>query len=172
MTIKYFLAFSLILASSCKQSKLSDIEVIKFNPKIIDSLKQASDTSYTEIIGASDLYTADYYITRKDTITTKIFKDSLGHVVAVNKSKNGKTLFAAEYYINGQLVGQTKFISGKVDGPATYYYANGRIRSIGQWHDFKQSGTWKDYNKQGELEKITHYNNDGKIIKTELYRKE
>ena len=75
---------------SCKQSKLSDIEIIKFNPKIIDSLKQASDTSYNEIIGASDFYAADYYITRKDTITTKILKDSLGHVVAVNKSKNGR----------------------------------------------------------------------------------
>ena len=169
MTTKHLLGLFLIVACSCKQSKLSDIEVIKFNPKIIDSLKQASDTSYTEIIGASDFYTADYYITRKDSITTKILKDSLGNVAAINKSKNSQTFFAAEYYINGQLVGQTKFISGKVDGPATYYYANGRIKSIGQWHDFKQSGTWKDYNVQGKLEKITHYNDDGKIVKTELY---
>jgi antitoxin component YwqK of YwqJK toxin-antitoxin module len=172
MIIRHFLAISLILASSCKQSKLSSIEVIKFNPKIIDSLKQASDTSYTEIIGRSDFYTADYYISKRDSITTKILKDSLGHVVAVNKSKNRQTLFAAEYYTNGQLIGQTKFISGKIDGPALYYYANGRTRSIGQWHDFKQSGTWKDYDEQGRLEKITHYNDDGKIIKTELYGKE
>ena len=172
MTIRHFLALSLILALSCNQSKLSDSEVIKFNPKIIDSLKQVSDTSYTEIIGRSDFYTADFYITKRDALTTKILKDSLGHIVAVNKSKNGQTLFDAEYYTNGQLIGQTKFFLGKVDGPATYYYANGRIRSIGQWHDFKQSGTWKYYDEQGRLEKITQYNVDGKIIKAELYGKE
>ena len=153
---------------SCHRSTSSDIEVIRFDTRIIDTLKQRSDTTYTEVKGRKDYYTIDHYINRKNNTTAQILKDSLGHVVGFNESKNGEMLFSGEYYKNGQLMGKTQFVAGKVDGQATYYYPDGRIRSVGQWRDYRQTGIWKNYNEQGTLEKIIYYDENGNVAKTEL----
>jgi len=168
----FLLGLFLITIFSCYQSKLSDVIVIKFDTKLIDSLKKNSDTIYNQVIRRTDFYDMDYYINKGDSITTKILKDSLGNVVGLNSSKNGRVLFASEYYSNGQLKGKTQFLNGKIEGPALYFYSDGRIKGIGQWHDYKQLGVWKDYDEQGRLEKITNYDDSGNIIRTELIRKE
>lgn len=151
---------------SCKQSKNSDIEVIKFDTKIIDSLKNASDTIYTKILKGSDWYSADYYINLKDSIENKIFKDSSGNIVALIEQKKGADIFAAEYYPNGQLMGKMQYKDGKVEGIATYYYSDGRIKETGELYNDKEIGIWKDYNTKGELHKTTIYDNDGNYIET------
>jgi len=152
---------------SCRQKDTSQIEVIKFDKKIIDTLLNTSDTNYSTFIGRQDFYTVDCYVTLKDSLVTKILKDSLGNVVGLNKSKNGIVFLAAEYYPNGQLIGKTQFKPGSVDGPATYYYPDGRIKSFGQWHNYAQVGTWKNYTPTGELQEIVYYDSSGKVIKTD-----
>ena len=152
---------------SCNEHEVSDIEVIKFNMRIIDSLRSVSDTSFTELTGRSDFFTTEYYINRRDTTQTKIYKDSAGNVVGIIKSKHDIRHFSAEYYPNGQLRGKTDFSHGKVDGPATYYYQNGRIKSVGKWADYKKVGIWKEYSESGALKVVIHYDNNGQMIKTE-----
>ena len=168
--LPFGLIFSFLI--SCQSSEHSKIEVIKFDPRLIDTLTKDSDTSYTEFIGSEDLYSADYYITKSDSLVTKILKDSVGNVIGLNKSRKGEVFFAAEYYPNGQIIGKTDFPPGKVDGSATYYYPDGRIKSTGQWHDFKQTGIWKEYTEQGQLREVVHYDNDGNIIKTDKIQNE
>jgi len=164
---KYISAISIIIILfSCKQSTLSDIEVIKFNTKTIDSLKNTSDSIYTKILKRSDWYSADYYINMKDSITNRIFKDSIGNVVAFTEQKNGINIFAAEYYSNGQIIGKMQFKNGEIDGLATYYYPDGRIKETGEYHNMKETGIWKDYNSKGELQKTMHYDKDGNIVET------
>ena len=160
-------ALLLISFCSCKQKKLSNIEVIKLDTTFIDSLRRASDKYYTHVIGGNEFYFEDFYHNFKDSTKTKIFKDSLNNIVWVKKYKNWVIFFSAEYYPNGQLKGKTKFPPGKVDGPATYYYPDGRVRSEGQWHNHRQVGTWMNYNDKGELEKIEYYDNYGKNIRAD-----
>jgi antitoxin component YwqK of YwqJK toxin-antitoxin module len=162
--LSFVLIFMLV---SCKQKETSQIEVIKFNRKLIDSLQRTSDTAYSTFIGRHDFYTADFYVTNTDSLITKILKDSLGNVVGLNKSKNGVVLFAAEYYPNGQIIGKTQFKPGTTDGPATYYYPDGRIKSIGQWHNYAQVGTWRYYKENGKLQELVYYDSSGKIVKSD-----
>ena len=158
----------LFFIQSCGQEKLSDIEVIKFDTKEIDDLKRTSDTTYTEQIGRADFFTVDYYINNKDSVTSKIFKDSLGNIVGFNKSKNDKVFFVAEYFPNGQIMGKLpERRNGELDGVARYYYEDGRIRSEGQLKKGLWSGQWKEYDKGGHLISIDEYG-DGNVnpIKT------
>jgi len=170
MTIRLLFTAIILTLFSCKQKDISDVEVIKFDKKLIDSLQNASNTTYSVFIGQHDFYTEDFYVTKKDNIITKILKDSLGNVVGLNKSKSGVMFFSAEYYPNGQLKGKTQFKPGTIDGPAIYYYSDGRIKSTGQWHNYAQSGTWKNYKKNGELEEVAYYDSSSNIIKTDTIR--
>jgi uncharacterized radical SAM superfamily Fe-S cluster-containing enzyme len=166
---KYIPIISIItvILFSCNQQTVSDIEVIKFNPKTIDSLKQISDSVHTKILKGWDWHSADYYITIKDSITNTIFKDSSGNVAAFTEQKNGVSIFAAEYYTNGQLKGKAQFKDGEIDGLATYYYPDGRIKEVGEYNNDKETGIWKTYNAKGELQKTTHYDDSGNITGTE-----
>ena len=167
MNNRLLLLFPVLLTFSCTQKETSGIEVIKFDKTLIDSLQHSSDTSYTEFIGRYDFYSAHFYLTYKDSLVTKVLKDSLDNVVGVNKSKNGVVFFATEYYPNGQLIGRTEFKPGIIDGPATYYYPDGRIKSFGIWRNYSQVGIWKNYSENGELKEIIEYNDNGDIISTE-----
>ena len=172
MSRKLFLGLATIFLLSCSQPSLSNIEIIKFNPKIIDSLKNSSDTMYTENFEEGDFRTIDYYITVEEDLVTKVLKDSMGNIVGLNKSRNGTVFFTAEYYPNGQLIGKTHFVPGKIDGPATYFYPDGRVRSLGQWKEFKMYGIWKNYYDNGELKEIVEYDSTGNIVKQETFDKE
>jgi antitoxin component YwqK of YwqJK toxin-antitoxin module len=153
----------LLFLSSCGQTKLSDIEVIKFDTKIIDDLHRTSDTTYTEHIGRSDFYTADHFVNRMDNATTKVFKDSLENVVALNKTKSDKVYFAIEYFPNGQVKGKLpEKINGEYNGQARYYYEDGRVRSEGQFNKGLWSGEWKNYDKDGHLVSIEDFG-DGSV---------
>ena len=167
MAIRKILLCFVITLFSCKQRETSAIEITKFDKKLIDTLKTTSDTIYSSFIGRHDFYTADFYAIKKDSIVTQILKDSLGNVVGLNKSKNGIVLFAAEYYPNGQIIGETQFKPGTHDGPATYFYPDGRISSKGQWHNYAQVGVWKEYKENGNLVATIYYDSSGKIIKTD-----
>lgn len=167
MIIRLFCFSTILLFSSCKQREISQIEIIKFDKNLIDSLIKSSDTMYSSFIGRHDFYSEDFYIKKEDSLITQIIKDSLGNVVALGKTKNGVTFFAAEYYTNGQMIGKTKFRPGTVDGPATYYYPDGRIKSKGQWSNYAQVGTWKIYKENGELKATDYYDSNGNLLKTD-----
>lgn len=167
MTTRIVLFCFIITLFSCKQEETSAIEIIKFDNRLIDTLTITSDTTYSTFIGRQDFYSADFYVTNKDSLITKILKDSLGNIVGVTKSKNGVTMFAAEYYPNGQLIGKTEYMPGAAGGAATYYYPDGRIKSTGQWQNHVQVGTWKNYEENGRLNEIVYYDSSGDVIKTD-----
>lgn len=142
--------------ASCNQVERSEIEIKKFGKNKIDSLARVSDTVFTEFVGRHDFYTIDHYLVKKDSIEAKVFRDSLGKVVAYNYAINGKMEFVAEYYPNGQIIGDLQ-LDGSGTGPVTYYYPDGRIRSKGRFKNHNQTGTWKEYNEDGTLKDVDHY---------------
>ena len=162
--MKILTTFGLLLfLYSCGQTNKSDIEIIKFDTKIIDDLQKSSDTTYSECIGRADFYSVEYFINYKDSVITKIVKDSIGNVVALNQTKNNKVFFAIEYFPNGQVRGKLpEIIDGEYNGLARYYYEDGRVKSEGLFKKGLWSGKWKNYDRTGNLISIDDYG-DGNI---------
>jgi len=157
--MKIIILFGLILTLvSCGQTKKSDIEVIKFDTDILNDLNKSSDTVYSKHIGRADFFTVDYYVNREESVTTKLFRDSNGNVVAYNKAKNNNVFFAIEYFSNGQVRGKLpEKIDGEYNGFARYYYEDGRVKSEGRFKKGLWSGKWKNYDKNGKLISIDDY---------------
>lgn len=143
---------------SCGQEKLSDIEVIKFDNKIIQELNAKSDTLYSKVVENYEIHSIDYYLNNQDSVVTKIFKDSSDNVIAITKSKKDELLYAAEYYPNGQLRGKLPpEKNGKLEGHGRYYFEDGRVWKEGEFKNGLSFGEWKIYNKDGQLILIEDY---------------
>lgn len=158
----------LLSVASCSDSLKSDIEIIKFDIETIDILRQTSDTIFSEKVKSNYATTAEYFIDLKDSVTNKIYKDSIGNVVAHTRYKNDILLYVSEYFPSGQIKGKLpERINGEYNGFARYYYENGRVKSEGEFLKGLQVKEWKNYDESGTLVSIDYYA-DGNInpIKT------
>jgi len=93
--------------------------------------------------------------------------DSSGNVRQIILTKKDKRIFAGEYFSNGQL--KAKFFldsSGKYHGTGKYYYEDGCIKSQGAFYHGLYSGTWKSYNRSGNLITVEEYDADGQLVKS------
>lgn len=97
------------------------------------------------------------YLDKSTGITTYIYRNDTGWIESIRQIRKGITLFESEYYSNGQQRGDVSLgKNGMPDGPATYYYRDGKISCTGAWKDWGQVGEWK------------YYDHDGKLTKTEM----
>ena len=150
----------LTILSSCNQEDLSEIEIIKFDNSLEDNLRNTNDTMFVQKLEWRDplFFQVEKYVSHKYGDTTEVYKDSSGTVVALTKSKNGKNLFSAEYFPNGQLKGKLpKDKHGIENGSGRYYYENGRVQREGFWKNGTLNGKWKNYDKDGRLVSISEY---------------
>ncbi|HEX5024223.1 MAG TPA: hypothetical protein VFV68_03080 [Agriterribacter sp.] len=163
-----FLAL-LYLFVACKETsqQYSGVEIIKVNMALLDSIRNNSDTGFTRIIGAKEFYSAEQYFSAKDSVVSKIMKDTAGQITGfVQFSRNIRTAYA-EYYPNGQLKGKLLLDDqGRFEGPAAYYYQDGRIKSEGVYSEGFFSGTWKNYSPEGKLISTDEYDADGQLTRS------
>lgn len=125
-----------------------------------------NDSIYIEYPHRKDFWSIEHYLIKPNK-ENLIFKDSIGNVLGVIKRINGKNYDGGEYYPNGQLVGKVNYSApGVIDGKATYYYEDGRVRSEGIWKSMNRIGEWKNYDKNGQLISIEVYDQTGKMIET------
>jgi antitoxin component YwqK of YwqJK toxin-antitoxin module len=164
-TLPKIIIWTFIL-TSCTGKERSEIEVIKYDRQLVKDIQSTHDSVYTETPKRKDFWIIEHYLTGS-TKEKIILKDSLENIIGIVIRENGINSFAQEYYANGQLKGKTDFVPGKIEGPAKYYYEDGRIKSRGEWFDYKQIGEWKDYDKEGYLILIKHYDDNGKLIREE-----
>jgi len=153
----------LITLISCSEKQRSSIEVIKYDKNLVENIKAKFDSTKTRILKRDDFWTVEHYYI-DSTKESKIMKDSLNNIVAIVIIENGVNVFAQEYYPNGQLIGKTDFPPGKVDGHATYYYKDGRIKSQGLWKNYRQVGKWEKYDKDGYLIEINEFDDNGEPL--------
>jgi hypothetical protein len=160
----YLLAASfLFLTIGCRGRERSEIEIIKYDPKLVQEIISHFDSTYTEYPRRHDFWSIDHYLMGSNR-ENEILRDSLKNIVGIIERENGRTYFGQEYYSNGQAKGKTERNAlGKIAGPAIYYFEDGRIRSRGQWKDHSQVGEWKNYDEKGYLESIQYYSLDGQL---------
>lgn len=154
-----------LLLVSCTERERSEVEIVKYDKRFIQDIKSKYDSTYLEASRRTDFWNIEHYVT--GTTDKMIFKDSLNNIIGIIIRENGVHSFAQEYYPNGQAKAKTKFKSGTIDGPATYYYEDGRIKSIGLWENYKRVGQWKEYDKDGFLKSIEYFDKNGKLEKEE-----
>jgi hypothetical protein len=153
------------LLMGCRGKERSEIEIIKYDPKLVQKIMSHFDSTYTEYPKRHDFWSIDHYLTDSNR-ENLILRDSLKNIVGIVERGKDRNYFSQEYYSNGQLKGKTEFHSpGKVTGPATYYFEDGRISSRGQWKDFRQVGEWKNYDEKGYLVSVQYYSLDGQLEK-------
>lgn len=75
-----------------------------------------------------------------------------GEISAIVMYQNEVSIFGAEYYKNGQLMGNIPTnLDGKTNGLATYYYENGSLRGEQVFQNGKPIGNSKKYEQSGKL---------------------
>ena len=68
-----------------------------------------------------------------------------------------------EYYDNGQLKSIENYIDTREHGSFIYYYENGTISVEGTMKNGELEGAYSEYNKKGRLEEFTTYKNGYKV---------
>jgi antitoxin component YwqK of YwqJK toxin-antitoxin module len=168
--MRFFLsivAISFFLSCNSKEGEESSVEVILVNQHRLDSIRNNSDTGYTRSIGAAEFNKAEQYLDKKDSIISKIMRDTGDNVVAVVQFKANTRITYEEYYPNGQLKGKLPLdAKGKFQGPARYYYEDGRVKSEGAYENGFFSGKWKNYDESGKLVSVDEYDKNGQLIKS------
>ena len=91
----------------------------------------------------------------------QVMRDSATHVRQVVILKHGRRSYFAQYFANGQLIAKLALDPfGQYNGPATYYYENGKIMSEGNYKNGLSSGEWKELDKNGHVS-IVKYDGNG-----------
>lgn len=164
--IIYAVTMLAIMVSCHRTTKdQSSIRVIKVPQSILDSLAANSDSMFTKVLGGTELYAFDQYIGKNVNNTAKVIKDTAGNVRVITIVRNNYRSFFQEYYANGQA--KASYVlndQGQFNGPATFYFEDGRIEGIGNFQQGFFSGKWKRYSPDGMLIKEEVYNADGQLI--------
>lgn len=165
----YTLILLILFSTSCKQKReQSAIEIKLRDSAMISLIKKNYDSIKVEELDREDFSEIEYYFSN-DTIS-KIVYDNNSNIVAIHISDSLKNIYTVEFYSNGQQRGPL-FKNGltvKDSIKTTYYYEDGRVRSIGYWHNYKQIGLWKNYDEQGYLKTIETFSNNGDLIEKEI----
>lgn len=92
-----------------------------------------------------------------------------GNIRSIFPFKDGKVEGTIEWYNRNGLLFDTSEI---IDGTGRYivYWNNGKIKEIGNLTKHKKTGTWKEFNQEGEIEKEIQYSNKGTILKQKWYK--
>jgi len=92
-------------------------------------------------------------------------RDSASHVRQVIITRHNVRTYFAQYYKNGQLIADLSTDEyGQNNGPATYYFENGAVKSSGNFLHGLSSGEWKEYNEEGKLTGSVKYDSNGSRI--------
>ena len=151
--MKRMLFFLLAISGmvSCReQKKVPAYKMKKVDQALVDSIIKHSDTIWSKPYKRPDFVTAEYYVSKKDSTEAQIMRDSVKQIRQVLVSKNGMRSYYALYYPNGQLQADVNFDNyGQFDGPATYYYESGAVKSTGNYKHGLSTGEWKEYDEHG-----------------------
>lgn len=135
----------------------SVIEVKMLDSDLLNKIRGNYDSLRIENNDRGDFRTIEYYVVG-DSIENKILKDSNGAIVCISMRLNKRTVFAEEYYPNGQSKGSIVFDKqGEIDGAVKYYYSDGQIRALGAYRNGRKVGLWYGYDSTGKIVEVESY---------------
>jgi len=159
-----FLA-SFFFAAGCTGKKKEPHPTLTLNTKMLDSIKQHSDSTYEKPYNRTDWVTAEYFISKKDSTITQIMKDSFGAVRQIIIEKAKRKVYVARFYPNGQQQLKVKLDAfGQYDGDAELYRQDGSLNRTGVFKGGTQVGPWKNYDENGSYTFTQEFDENGQEI--------
>jgi antitoxin component YwqK of YwqJK toxin-antitoxin module len=162
-----FILTIVVFLSSCSGKQTANKLRIIVDKDMLDSIKDHSDSMYIKPYHRSDLVTAIYYLSKKDSSITQVMQDANSTIRQIVIEKNKRRVYAAEYYDNGQLMYKYHFDAyGQYDGVSEEYYPSGIIKRQGIYRGGLHFGKWENFDVNGNYLSTDEYNMDGQQIKT------
>jgi antitoxin component YwqK of YwqJK toxin-antitoxin module len=167
--MKYFstILFIAIIIFACNTKNDKTVHILKkVNSIWLDSIVKNSDSNYSKDYKREDFVTAAYNISKKDSSICQVMSDSAKQIRQIIIAKNGKRIYFAQYYANGQQIMDVKLDSfGQYNDSAFTYYENGVLKTEGKYNHGFSIGQWKVYDENGNLKNVLNYDSSGALIK-------
>ena len=167
--MKYFstILFTAIIFFACNTKNKKTVYTLKkVNNIWLDSIIKNSDSNYSKSYKRADFVTAYNYISKKDSSICQVMSDSAKQIRQIIIAKNGKRIYFAQYYANGQQIMDVKLDSfGQYNDTAFTYYENGALKTKGKYNHGFSIGQWKEYDDKGNLKNVLNYDSSGALIK-------
>lgn len=162
-----FTAFAAIWVTACQPSR-SDVFVETVNESLItqlmqnaDSVKPVNPDSLTRL--ANPLFvTGQRVFSKGGKLETILWYDELGKTTGFMEYEQTKLKDSITFYPNGQRMMTLLFNSnGQPEGPARFYYQDGRVKLDGRYEKGIQTGIWREFAPDGRLIMAHEYDRYG-----------
>lgn len=165
--MNYFAWLIIICLFACQQKETSGIEQLRVNQSVVDTIIDKSDSVSVERFDGEEFATMHTYYQDGNNTAKRLLRDNAGNIRAIILMKDGHYVQSRQYFANGQLKGNLSYSdTGILNGPATYYYKDGRIRANGAFDQNKRTGRWKHFDANGTLEYVEIYDDKGQLKET------
>lgn len=160
-----FLFIAIVFYTACNNHNANTHPKLALDAKMIDSIRQHSDSIYEKPYKRSDWVTAEYFVSKKDSTITQIMKDSFGVVRQIIIEKGKRRVYVTQFYTNGQQQYKVKLDAyGQFDGDAEEYNLNGSLKRTGIYKSGLHIGPWKNYDENGVYSFTQQYNENGQEV--------
>lgn len=156
-----------MLAVSCRPAE-SDIEVEKVDTAYVNHLPEVAD-SVIDLIASADKAAPGAVMGRRYLIGGKqkeltIWWNEQQQPMLFTERQRGKLTDSVAFYDNGQRIFRLNIgADGRAEGPARFYFSNGRVREDGRFSEGLRKGIWRLYNEQGKLIRTQEYDRYGRL---------
>lgn len=150
--MKYFILstyilcfFSTVACSQEKQIAAPDTTKMYF---MAETTVQYTNGQKYYLKGSNKPYTGFLYAKydNGELLSVQQFVEGVGHGIWIN------------YDPEGRKECQGTYINNRVEGPVTFFYEDGSIKSKGQYRDWKRPiGVWTYYDRQGNVISTMNY---------------
>lgn len=148
------------------QPAVSDLVVEQVDTAYIRTLPDLADTFFTVPAGPSEkvlgaVSSLQYEIGggQKSLI---LHYDPAGAVIAMQEKRRGITVDSVAFHPNGQRMFQLQLSAqGLADGPARFFYPDGRVKEDGRYLNGKRTGIWRHFNESGRLQYSSEFDRYG-----------
>lgn len=156
-----YLIFPFCFLLSCGPNR-SDVNVEVVNAALVENLKKSADSMYA--IEPDSLFMESQPLFVKGVVllnnrinkTTRLWFDEQDRLTGMTEYSKGVLTDSFLFHPNGQrLLNVTINKQGQPEGPAAYYYSDGRVRLDGRFEKGIQTGIWREFAPDGRL-LVTH----------------
>ncbi|MGC6479135.1 MAG: toxin-antitoxin system YwqK family antitoxin [Flavobacteriaceae bacterium] len=155
------LTSTLVSCSSWLETRVSHrlVEIDSLSFPYVYSYNKEPFNGIVEIRNDDDSLLEEMYISDGIQQGPHRIYDTTGYIKAEKNMTNGVQDGISTYYRPDGKVSQThEFVQGRLGGKSIFYHKNGKVRLLMQFSPSgKKSGTWYEYDLQGNIIKETHH---------------
>jgi hypothetical protein len=167
---KPWLPFLLIaVATGCKPA-VSDVFVDVIDTSAVRQIYRNADTVMKEVPGnelaVMGILQGERLILGGGQKEITLWYNEHGKLAGTTERTHGKLADSVLFYPNGQRMFQFQFDeAGQPQGPARFFYADGRVWQDGRLTRGMKTGVWRTFHPDGRLLETHEYDQKGKKLR-------